>query len=144
MVWFPYFFSNEYQQCFSLSCQLEYVSVSFMFVCCLLFNRQWPLQNSMPLRLLLLLKFLLSAKLMLKILFPKRLISVLEVPFPIFQFSLTNISFLTNNLLWFSAYRTDEGKPWVLPVVQEMEKRLAGYLETCYQENVYFNFFNFF
>lgn len=25
----------------------------------------------------------------------------------------------------FSAYRTEEGKPWVLPVVREAEKRLA-------------------
>lgn len=28
--------------------------------------------------------------------------------------------------LFFAAYRTEEGKPWVLPVVREAEKRLAN------------------
>jgi len=43
--------------------------------------------------------------------------------------------------LGVGAYRTDEGKPWVLPVVHEMERRLAGCLRTYYHENTCFNFF---
>ena len=33
---------------------------------------------------------------------------------------------LNENVFCFTAYRTDEGKPWVLPVVKKMEKKLAA------------------
>ncbi len=29
-------------------------------------------------------------------------------------------------MIYVSAYRTDEGKPWVLPVVRQMEQQLAA------------------
>jgi aspartate aminotransferase len=29
-------------------------------------------------------------------------------------------------MIYISAYRTDEGKPWVLPVVRQMEQQLAA------------------